>query len=325
MSTCTARQAARLVGQSPATQALRRQAQLLAGCDVSVLLLGESGTGKELLARTVHEFSARAGGPFVGINCAALHETLLESELFGHEKGAFTGAGHSTLGLLRAGDGGTVLLDEIGDMPPALQGKLLRVLEEMQVIPVGGHRPVPIDIRVIAATHRDLELAVRQGQFRQDLFYRLNVVTVFIPPLRQRCQDIPPLVLHMLAHMAALLDVPERRVSPEAMAVLCGYDWPGNVRQLGNVIQRAYVLGEGPVIQLADLPPEVRQGSRAAGDAQADGLPEAARGFPPLRLAIRKHLQDALYLAGGVRTQAARMLGVDRKSLWRMIRRHNLA
>jgi len=300
-----------LVGESGDMIELRQQVARVADCNVNLLLLGESGTGKELVARLVHRVSARRDRPFVGVNCAAVHETLLESELFGHEAGAFTGAGVATPGLLRACDGGTILLDEVGDMSPSLQSKLLRVLEERAVTPVGGVTPRAVDVRVIAATHHDLPACVRQGTFREDLYYRLNVVCLSIPPLRERRSDIPPLAEHMTRRVADVLGLPLRRIRPEAMAMFVRYDWPGNVRQLGNVIQRAYVLGQGAAISPADLPVELL------------GTPVAQReGFPTLREASSRHVRCALELAGGVRSRAARMLGIDRKTLWRIMRRY---
>ncbi|MCK4601844.1 MAG: sigma-54 factor interaction domain-containing protein, partial [Phycisphaerae bacterium] len=200
-----------LVGQSECIKTLREQAARLAKCPLNLLLQGESGTGKELIANIVHRLSDRREGPFIGVNCAAIHESLLESELFGHEAGAFTGAEHATLGFLRAADGGTILLDEVGDMSESLQSKLLRVLEERAVVPVGGTKTVPIDVRIIAATNRDLGKAVDEGSFRADLYYRLNVVCLKIPPLRERRSDIPLLAKYISANTAKLLDVPVKK------------------------------------------------------------------------------------------------------------------
>ena len=303
-----------LAGVSPQILRLREEIPRLAVHDVGILLQGETGTGKELVARLIHRLSRRRQGPFIGVNCAAIHETLLESELFGHEAGAFTGARHATLGFLRAAEGGTILLDEVGDMSTALQSKLLRVLEEQAVVPVGATRPVPIDARVLAATHRDLADAVRNGAFRQDLYYRLNVATVRLPPLRERREDIPVLARSMLGRIAAALEVEPRTISRAAMTLMVRYDWPGNVRELGNVIQRAYVLGTGPVINVADLPAEIR----------GEGAPPV-RPFLTLREATAQHVSRALDLAGGVRNRAARMLDIDRKTLRRMIDRYHLS
>lgn len=303
-----------IVGDSPRMRQLRKQVAMVASCDINVLLHGESGTGKELIARAVHNASGRREGPFIGINCAAIHETLLESELFGHEAGAFTGARHATVGFLRAANGGTILLDEIGDMSLPLQSKLLRVLEERAVVPVGATKPIPIDVHVIAATHHDLAQAIEEGSFREDLYYRLNVARLTIPPLREHRSDIPLLADHLLRRTADILDVPRKRLSPQVLELLTAYDWPGNVRQLGNVIQRGYVFAEGPTIKLEHLPEEL-----------ISERTEPVITFPTLRDMTRRHVTKALELSGGTRTQAASMLGIDRKSLWRMMRRHHIA
>lgn len=302
-----------LIGASRCIQGLREQILRLARHDVSVVLQGESGTGKEVVARFLHRHSGRRERPFIGVNCAAIHETLLESELFGHEAGAFTGARHATLGFLRAADGGTILLDEIGDMSESLQSSLLRVLEDRIVIPVGGTRQVPVDVRVLAASHQDLGQAVAEGKFREDLYYRLNVVTLKVPALRERPEDIPLLTEYLLQRVGSLLGMQTKTVSDEALERFTHYDWPGNVRQLSNVIQRAYVLGSGPVIGLPDLPDEMLTCDHAARS-----------GVLPLQDAIRSHVEQALEVSGGTRAQAARLLGIDRKSLWRMMRRHNI-
>jgi DNA-binding NtrC family response regulator len=306
----------KIVGASSAIRQLRQQVAEVASWDVNLVLQGDSGTGKELVARTVHALSDRRDKPFVAVNCAAINETLVESQLFGHEAGAFTDARHASLGFFRAADGGTILLDEIGDMSPRLQTKLLRVLEDRAVVPVGGTEPVAIDVRVIAATNCDLAEAVRKGHFRRDLYYRLNVIRLWIPPLRERRCDIPELASHMLGEMADVLKMPAKEFSPAAVEVLMRHDWPGNVRELGNIVQRAYVLG-GPIIRVEDLPEELRGNGREHGPAPGNT-------FPTLKQAARAHVEQALALAGGVRTLAARMLGVDRKSLYRMMRRYGI-
>lgn len=303
-----------VVGTAPCMGRVRRRLRQLAVYDVSVLISGESGTGKELAARTIHSLSARRDGPFVGVNCAAIHESLQESELFGHEAGAFTGAGKSTLGVLRSADGGTILLDEVGDMSPSLQSKFLRVLEERAVIPVGGCKPVPVDVRVLSATHRDLEADVAAGGFREDLYYRLNVARVTMPPLRDRPEDIPELAEHLLARICDALAIPPKRFSPEAIETLTACDWPGNVRQLGNAVQRACVLSEGSVIRPRDLWDEP-QPPRGGGPGRVE----------PLETVVAAHVGKALRVSGGVRTRAAEMLGVSRKTLYRMIDRYHLA
>ena len=305
-----------LVGQSEQMRLLREHISRAAVCDVTVLLEGESGVGKELISRLIHHESNRADGPFVGVNCAAIHETLLESELFGHEAGSFTGADKASVGFLRAAEDGTVLLDEVGDMSPALQTKLLRVLEERAVVPVGATTPIPIDARVIAATNRDLEKAIADGSFREDLYYRLNVVRLRIPSLREHPEDIPLLTEHQAIKMAELLAMPAKPISSDAMDVMVQYNWPGNVRQLGNVIQRAYVLGRNETVQPEDLPEEILQ-----YEPELSELEE----FASLQQAIGKHVVEALQRAGGVKTKAARLLHIDRKSLWRMMRRYNIA
>ena len=307
-----------LVGRTPCMQQVRQRIAALAKYDVNLLLQGESGTGKELVSRTVHALSQRNEGPFVAVNCAAMHETLLESELFGHEAGAFTGASHATLGFLRAVDGGTILLDEIGDMSKSLQGKLLRALEERAVTPVGSSRSVAADIRVIAATHHDLAAMVEKGTFRRDLYYRLNVVCMTIPPLRERRADIPLLARHISSTIGRLLRAETKGISPEAMAVLIRHDWPGNVRQLGNVIQRAYVLGQGTVIDVEDLPEEFL--SLPLLQPQPSTQADASGTFLTLKEAVRLHVSKAMSASKGVRSEAARMLGIDRKSLWRKLR-----
>ena len=306
-----------LVGRTQCMQQLQQRVVALAKYDVNLLVQGESGTGKELVSRMVHSLSSRREGPFVAVNCAAVHDTLLESELFGHEAGAFTGASHATLGFLRAADGGTILLDEIGDMSESLQGKLLRVLEERRVTPVGSDESVAVDIRVIAATHHDLAAMVEAGTFRRDLYYRLNVVRMSIPPLRERREDLPALARHITCKVAALLQTDVRSITPAAMSVLASHAWPGNVRQLANVIQRAYVLGQNDVIDVADLPEDILP----AGETGQ----VATGAFPTLRDVIGLHVRNAMSASHGVRSQAARMLGIDRKSLWRMLRRHAIA
>src|SRR5438445_329947 len=241
-----------LVGRHPTMQEVYKTIGRTAASDVTVLLRGESGTGKELVARALHHYSRRAGRPFVAVSSAAIPGTLLESELFGHERGAFTDAKERKLGKLELAHGGTLFLDEIGDMPPELQTKLLRALQERTIERVGGQESLRIDVRVLAATNRDLETMMREGRFREDLFYRLNVVTVTLPPLRERRRDIPLLVEHLLAKYAAELG--ERGVAPEALDRLVGHDWPGNVRELENVVQRAMVMATTGVILPEHLP-----------------------------------------------------------------------
>jgi transcriptional regulator with PAS, ATPase and Fis domain len=282
---------------------------------VPVLVRGETGSGKELVARAVHALSPRSKGPFRAINCAALPANLLESELFGHVRGSFTGATRDHPGFFRAADRGTLFLDEVAEMPLDLQAKLLRVLETRTVIPVGGSDPVAVDVRIVAATHQSLRRAVEQGTFRADLMYRLRVVPIFLPPLRARRGDVDLLVTHMVD---ALNDAGERqvtRVSPGAMAVLRRYPWPGNVRELRNALEYAFVIGEGPMLTETDLPPEVLQ-----NDGDDDALP--AVNAPPRSDEDPEgaRIRRALERAGGNRQRAAKILGMSRVTLWRRMR-----
>jgi Nif-specific regulatory protein len=264
-----------MIGASPSLQDLQRNIQRAAQTNSTVLIVGETGTGKELVARAMHQNSPRAGQPFMAVNCAALAETLLESELFGHEKGSFTGASAQKKGRLEVAAGGTVFLDEIGEMPLLLQVKLLRVLQERQMERVGGTQPIKLDIRLIAATNRNLEEEVRAGRFRQDLYYRLNVVTLKTPPLRQRQSDIPILAMHFASKFGAQCGRRISGISPEAEAYMLHYDWPGNIRELENALERAVVLGSSDVIQLEDLPESIREIARPADVVRPPGLQDA--------------------------------------------------
>ena len=283
-----------------------------AAADAPVLLLGESGTGKELLARALHSQSPRRSRPFLAVNCSAIPETLLESQLFGHRRGSFTDARENRRGLLMEAQGGTVLLDEIGDMPAALQGKLLRVLQEKEVQPIGAPAPIQIDVRIVAATHRDLEVLVGEGRFRHDLYYRLNVITIRVPPLRERMEDLVPLIVHFLEKHGRRLGRSERAVSAEAMDILRRHAWPGNARELENVIERALVLGSDDVLQVPDLPDSVR-GRAAAVPGQTGGSPRS------LSEMERDHIARTLREVRGNKTAAARLLGLDRKTLYRKL------
>jgi two-component system NtrC family response regulator len=278
----------------------------------TVLVRGESGTGKELIARAIHLASPRAASPFVSLNVAALPETLVESELFGHERGAFTGADRERHGRFELADGGTLLLDEIGDLPPGAQVKLLRVLQEQSFERLGGSRTIRVDVRVLAATHRDLESLVRDGRFREDLYYRLNVVTVHLPALRDRREDIPALVAQFLERYGRERERPPRAFSREAMDALVRYAYPGNVRELENIVQRAVVLAREPLITTADLPPHlVGLGSERQGERL-----DAAGSFVERVAAFERRLIiDALDAAGGVQTRAARALGMSERHL----------
>jgi two-component system response regulator HydG len=284
--------------------------------DTAVLLVGESGTGKELLARALHRNSRRASGPFVAVNCSAIPDTLLESELFGHRRGAFTDAREDQRGLFQAADRGTLFLDEIGDMAPALQAKLLRVLQEKEVQPLGASAPIPVDVRVVTATHRDLDALVRQERFRQDLLYRINVVEVWVPPLRDRLEDLAPLTEHLLDKLGARLGLPRCAISPDVMSAFGRYPWPGNVRELENVIERALVLGSGIAITLEDLPDRLSR--------HAD-LTACGPGNCRLMDVERDHIRRTLETVGGNKAAAARALDVNRKTLYRKLRQHRLA
>jgi len=280
----------------------------IAPSDATVLIRGESGTGKELIARAIHFNSLRANGPLVNLNCAALPEQLLESELFGHEKGAFTGAVAQRKGRFEQADGGSIFLDEIGDLSPALQVKLLRVLQERQFERVGGNKTISANVRVMAATHRDLERALREGTFRDDLYYRLNVVTIQIPPLRERREDIPPLLDHFLRTFAEKNRREVTGLTAAARDALLKYDYPGNVRELENIVERAFLLCRGHVIDLEELPATVRPGQRSA----ADPLPRDFSGV--LAEIERQAIQSALDRSGGVQTQVASELGISARA-----------
>ena len=278
-----------------------------------MLVLGETGTGKELVARAIHERSVRAERPFVPIHCGALPREVLESELFGHEKGAFTGAVNAKPGLIELADGGTLLLDEIGDMEPDSQVKLLRVLETGTFFRVGGTRPRRVDIRLVAATNRDLTAAMKSGQFREDLFYRINTITVLLPPLRERREDIGLLAQHFLETNATY---GKKRLHPLAMTVLEAYGWPGNVRELLHVIERGVILCKGDEITPSDLPPEI---AGAAVGGAAASLPPGASAAPTLEAMERQHIVATLRQVGGHRGKAASLLGIDPKTLYRKI------
>ncbi len=303
---------ANLVGSSAAMREVGELVLRVAGATVPVLITGETGTGKGLVARSIHAEGSRSG-PFVAVNCAALPETLLESELFGHVKGAFTGATQGRVGLFEEADGGTLLLDEIGEMSPALQAKLLRVLESQTVRAVGSNEERAVDVRIVAATHRDLRARVREGAFREDLLYRLDVVAIALPPLRQRPGDLPELVAH--AFERARKKHPRSAVasvSAAAMARLAAHTWPGNVRELEHVVERAVLLGAGPAIELGDLPPPVQA-------AEAAGTLEFAGEVLPFREVQRRYAAWAYERLGGRKVATAERLGVDFKTLARWL------
>ena len=303
-----------MIGSSQPLKDLQRNIARAARAPATVLILGETGTGKELVARAIHQNSPRAGKPFVAVNCAALPETLLESELFGFEKGAFTGAAAQKKGRLELAEGGTVFLDEIGEAPLSIQVKLLRVLQERQVERVGGTQPVKLDIRLVAATNRNLEEEVRAGRFRQDLFYRLNVVTLKTPALRDRPGDIVPLAMHFAARFGQQCGRRIAGISPEAQAYLAHYEWPGNIRELENAIERAVVLGADDMIRLEDLPESIREISKPAGIGQALPLQDA------IDAAKRQAITRAFEQARGDHPGAAKLLGVHANYLYRLMR-----
>ena len=303
-----------LIGLSPKMQRVYRLIEKVSQHNYPVLILGESGTGKELVARSIHFSGLRRNRPFAPVDCSALVPTLIESELFGYVKGAFTGANHSKQGLMEAAGNGTLFLDEIGDLPIDLQAKLLRALQEKEIRPVGSTDRVSIAVRVIAATNRDLDDAVRQGKFRQDLFFRLNVVQIKLPPLRDRKGDIPLLVNSFLEKFSDA-DAPTRTISEDAMTRLMAYDWPGNVRELENAIERAVALGSGPILHAGDLPTNLQYGS-------GERLPQNDE-LLPLDELERRAIMRALKESGGDKLAAARLLGIGKTTLYRKLKQYD--
>lgn len=308
----------RIVGQSAAIEEVLGQIRKIAPTEATVLIQGETGTGKELIARELHSQSKRSRGPFVAVNCAALSPGLLESELFGHRKGAFTGAVRDAPGQFRLADGGTLLLDEVGELPLDLQSKLLRALEEREVRPVGGDEPVPVDLRILAATNRDLKASIGEGVFREDLYFRLGVVRLRIPPLRERAGDIRHLVDHFLAEAGRRRGGGPSRVEEGGLAMLEAYDWPGNIRELRNVIERASILSSGETIRSEDLPGDLLPPD-AAPRSPADEKPLS------LREAERQAIEAALIATGGKKGEAAKILGISWPTLTKKIRDYGLA
>jgi two-component system response regulator GlrR len=303
---------AEIITRSSLVEEKLSQAHMVAGTDARVLITGESGTGKELLARAIHNASPRRAKPFVAINCSAMAENLLESELFGHIKGSFTGAVRDHAGLFQAADGGTLLLDEIGDMPMRLQVKLLRVLQENNIRPIGATDAIPVNVRVISATHRDLQQLMMSGQFREDLYYRLNVVHIEMPPLNRRREDIPLLVSHFLAQISNESGV-RKIYAPEAVELLATADWPGNIRQLSNVVRQNVALSQTPII-----PVELVQQSLGGTQSKLPSFDEARDEF------TRSYLSQILQITGGNVSQAARLAKRNRTDFYKLLSRHQL-
>ena len=313
-----------IIGKSKPMQEIYEIIKKVAPSNASALIEGESGTGKELVAKSIHYNSLRKNKPLVVVNCSAFVETLLESELFGHEKGAFTGAGAMKKGRFEISDKGTLFLDEIGELPIPLQVKLLRVLQEKMIERVGGTRSIPVDFRLIAATNKNLEDEVKKGHFREDLYYRLNVVKIVIPPLRERSEDIPLLINHFInkytngEHSAGNVS----EIDPEAVKILCDYQWQGNVRELENTIERAVILGNGNLITPSDLPLQIRQTMSSLLDL--DGIPEDVGLVETLAAVEKRMIQRAMKLSGNVQTKAAQLLGIGKSGLNQKLKKFNI-
>jgi len=306
-----------IIGKSKSMMEVIRTIRQIASSDANVLVLGESGTGKELVARAVHHLSSRKKKKFVAFNCGSFTEELIASELFGHEKGAFSGAIKEKAGLLEVAEGGTVFLDEIGDMPHAMQVRLLRAIQEKEIQRVGGVNTIPIDVRFIAATHRDLQKDIEKGFFRQDLFYRLNVISITLPPLSERDGDIPLLAYHFLAKKSREMGKDIREIDREAIELLSQYAWPGNVRELENVIERSVAFQNGPRIQVDDLPDYIQ-------NISLEMYRFSTKAIPSREEQEKRYLRWVLEKCQGNRTEAAKIMGIDRVSLWRKLKRYNM-
>jgi two-component system, NtrC family, response regulator HydG len=310
-----------IIGASRAMEEVLRKIRLVAPTRMNVLIQGESGTGKELVAREIHAFSPRQGRPFLPVNCAAIPENLLESEMFGHEKGAFTGAVVARPGKFEMAEGGTLFLDEIGDISPALQAKLLRAIEQKEVTRVGGSQVVRIDVRILAATNQDLKAKVEEKAFREDLFYRLNVFNITVPPLRDRREDIPRLAEQFLEDVSRENRVPRKRLSPGALKLLLAYRWPGNIRQLRNAMETSALVAAGDTVREEDLPPEISDGALPPSSSGPIPLP-APRTLEEIE---RDAIRAALRETGGNKTRAAKILGIGLRTLHRKVKEYGIS
>lgn len=306
-----------MVYKSDIMTQIMKMVERVAVSNANILVQGESGTGKELVARSIHDMSARSGKPFVAINCGALRETLLESELFGHEKGSFTGAYTKKIGLAEVANGGTLFLDEIGELSPGIQAKLLRFIQEGEIFRVGGKEAVKVDIRIISATNRELDKEVSQGNFREDLYYRINTIVVDAPPLRRRKEDIPMLIEYFLSRGASKYLDRGQKISEEALAAMVKYDWPGNIRELQNVCERLQILSEGHVIMPSDIPDNIRTEERKVQSAEYN---------PSVTLSEieKQYILKALSYFDGNKTQTAQALGITIKTLYNKLHSYNL-
>lgn len=303
-----------MIGQSEAFQAILETIRSVAARRCCIAITGETGTGKEMVARKIHQYSDRADRVFVPVDCTTLTGQLFESQLFGHVRGSFTGAIENTLGFFRAADGGTIFLDEISEIPLELQAKLLRVLQEGTVTPLGSTQAYPINVRVLCASNRDLRKMVEQNEFRADLYYRLNVVNLQIPPLRQRPEDILPIARYFLDNLSRFYDEPEKILSPETERILLRYRWPGNVREVANAMERSYVLNRERIIQPAALPPEILLGEMSRSDAP----------LPTLEEANQRLVREAMRITKGRKIEAAKILGIERRRLNRILEKLNI-
>ena len=303
-----------IIGTSPSMHQVFDLIQSAAQSEAPVIIYGESGTGKELVAGAIHNLSPRTKGPFIKVNCAALNESLLESELFGHVKGAFTGADRTRVGRFEAASKGSIFLDEIGDLPLTTQVKLLRVLQEKEIEKVGDYKPIPVDVRIVSATNRDLNRLMKEGQFREDLYYRIGVIPIYLPPLRNREEDIPLLVDTFIHRIQAKTGKKIRGMDKRALEMLMQYEWPGNVRELINVIEYAFVLCSGGDIKLEHLPATLK------GKPTAPSRKNKTEGIPRKKRQNKEQIMDALHSAGGNKSEAARILGISRVTLWKRLK-----